>query len=239
MDNQIKIKMLGIGACSLELENRRLFVDACNEFVTIEDARPDDILLFTHDDGDHFMVEKVLAHAPNNRIVGPPSIAYPLLSSGKIDPGQLTILYPPEKDKPLKCSVDGITLSVVQTEHFIDWNPVHISFLVAMGGKRIFVTGDSYVDSTRPHLYENLDCLIYSLIKKEVVKGQMGHKAGVIYHLHELQEIKDRFHPKMIICNHVLNCGWSVDSKAMEECLRINHVEDVFVPGDTETCIFV
>lgn len=233
----VTIEMLGVGACCLSLGDRRILIDAYNEFYTMKDTHPNDILLFTHDDRDHFLAEKVLEHASVNLVIGPPSIAYPLLASGKMDPAQLKIIYPPEKANPQDYMVDDIKISVIQTEHFIGWNTIHVSYLITVREKKIFVTGDSYIDPTRPQLYENLDCLIYSLIKEEVVKGKMNSEAGVIYHLQEIQEIKYRYNPQLIVCNHVLNCGWSVDGDLMAECLERNHIRDVFVPVKGNTSI--
>lgn len=235
----LTVKMLGVGACSLEMGNRRILIDAYNEFYTMQDTHPDDILLFTHDDRDHFMAEKVLEYSQGNLVIGPPSIAYPLLASGEMDPAQLKIIYPPEKANPQDYMVDDVKISVIQTEHFVGWNTIHVSYLIAMGEKRIFVTGDSYIDPNRPQLYENLDCLVYSLIKEEVVKGKMSSETGVIYHLQEIKEIQYRYNPKLIVCNHVLNCGWSVDGDVMAECLERNHISGVFVPVQGKTSIAI
>ena len=234
---EMSIEMLGIGACCIDLGQRRLWIDALNEYSSYLELQKEDILLFTHADGDHFLAEKVVEYGQNILIIGPPSIAYPLLSTGKIDPERLTIMYPPEKDKLLQYTVDDIRISIIQTEHFIDWNPIHVSFLIEAQGKRVFVTGDSHIDPTRPQLYEDLDCLVYSLIKKEVVKGQMSGNIGAHYHLCEIQEIKYRYNPRIIVCNHVLNCAWSVDGDVMDECLRTNDVKDVFVPRNDSTSI--
>jgi hypothetical protein len=237
MKNEIKIKMLGIGACYVKVGNRRIFIDAFNEYNTVTDLKADDIILFTHDDKDHFVSEEVVKQYRGNLIIGPPSIAYPLLCAGNIDSKQLKVAYPAQIGNPILFNLDDITISMIQSQHFMDWNPIHVSYLIEVDQKRIYITGDTHINHMNPKVYDKLDCLIYSLIKEEVVKSQMSSEVGVIYHMNEINDIQYRYQPKLILCNHVLNCDWAVKIEDMEDCLKRNKVQGVLVPHTEEVCI--
>lgn len=164
MNKSIHVGMLGVGAFYLQIGNRRILVDAFNENIPSPEIQSDDLIVFTHDDNDHFCAKRVVENYKNNVIIGPLSIAYPLLSSALIDLEKLIIMYPSEVDKPCRYDKEEIGISMYQTKHFGDWNPIHVSYLINAGGKRIYVTGDSTPSMNTPHLYRDLDCIIYNVV---------------------------------------------------------------------------
>ena len=231
--NSVSIRFLGIGAVCLESKDMRLYIDAFNDRNAAPEISKSDILLFTHDDGDHFLAEMVERHYQGNLIIGPPSIAYPLLTGGIVTPDKLVILYPQEKNKPQCYTVGEVCIQAFNTTHSINWEPVHISFLIEICGKRIYVTGDSGLDHSFADIYSDLDCLVYSLILEDVVKDRMPKVEGVVFHLSELLDIKRRYHPRLILCNHLLHCDWTVDAKAINDGTRHHQIEGIFAPDDS------
>lgn len=239
MSGNISVGMLGVGAFYLQIENRRIFVDAFNENIPSPEIKSDDIIIFTHTDNDHFSLKGIIENCKNNVIVGPPSMAYPILSSGLIDPEKLIIMYPEVVDKPSHYDEGEIGISMYQTKHFGDWNPIHVSYLINVGGKRIYITGDSTLNRNTPHLYQNLDCIIYNVVSKDVVEGKMSSEIGAIYHLNEITDMKYRYNPGKIVCTHLLDCSWTVNIDEMEACLIRNNVKDVYIPKDKDSTIVI
>lgn len=231
MDNSIEIRLLGIGAASISIKKRNIFFDAFNDYNPAPKIRKNDIILFSHDDGDHFSAKNLLSSVLyTNVIIGPPSIAYPLLSSGKIDSKQLQVPYPQKIQNPIIINIDDINISVFNTEHFVNWKPVHVSFLIKYGGKSIYLTGDSYLSSEQKEHLTGIDCVVYNLVKEEVVENKISKKAGLYYHMSELLQVKYDYQPKLIICSHLLNCDWTVDSKDLKTLINQSGIGNIIVP---------
>lgn len=236
--NEMRVRLLGIGACCLELPHLRIFVDAFNEFVQVKDLKEEDIILFTHADGDHFKVEPFLKCYKNNRVIAPPSVIEKILGCN-LPKDRIQSVYPPEEENPQIVEIESIKLSVYQTQHFIDWHPIHVSFIVEYKGKRIYLTGDSFINDITGKALYGADLLVMSLIKKEVVKAQMDSATGSIYHLAEINDILYRFKPAQILCNHMLNCSWAVDSKDMKMRLAMNGFKQVCVLESPQEFILI
>lgn len=231
MDNSITIRLLGIGAVSISNKKRNIFFDAFNDYNPAPKLKEDDILLFSHDDGDHFSPKSVLDSVlPKNIIVGPPSIAYPLLSSGKINPKQLKVPYPQQIQDPVTVNVEDISISIFSTEHFAGWKPVHVSLLIRHIDKGIYLCGDSYLTPELKKHLTGIDCIVYNLLKDEVVKNKMSKRDGLYHHMSELLRVRYEYKPKIIICSHLLNCNWTVDPRDLKNLIEHSKVDNIIVP---------
>jgi hypothetical protein len=231
VESSITIRLLGIGAVSISIKNRNIFFDAFNDHNPAPELKEDDIILFSHDDEDHFSPGKLLSHVlPENTIIGPPSIAYPLLSSGKISPKQLQVPYPRQIQDPITVNIDDISISVFNTEHFINWKPVHISLLIKYAGKSIYLCGDSYLTPELKNHLTGIDCIVYNLLKDEVVKEKISKKDGLYHHMSELLEVKYEYKPKILICSHLLNCDWTIDPGDLKNLIEQSKTDSIIVP---------
>lgn len=189
--------------------------------------------MFTHDDGDHFSAKSVNENYIGNTIFCPPSIAYKLLAGGIVYPEKLVVFSPPERDKPQEYSVNDTVIKAYNTEHFVNWHPAHLSYLIEFRGKRIYITGDSHPDNSLPDIYNNFDCLVYSLVMEDVVKDRISKEEGAVFHLAELLDIRNRYKPGVIICNHLIDCSWTVNPHHMNDCLKFHNIEGIIVPTDS------
>jgi L-ascorbate metabolism protein UlaG (beta-lactamase superfamily) len=231
MDNSVAIQLLGIGAASILIGERNIFIDAFNEYNSLPELKENDIILFTHDDGDHFSPTNLLsAVLPDNIIIGPPSIAYPLLSSGKVRAKQLQVLYPQQAQSPGMENINGISISAFNTEHYYNWKPVHISFLVEYGNKKIYITGDSFLSHHHKDFLTGIDCIICNLLIGEVVEEKMSKRDGVYHHISELLKIQYEYKPGLIICNHLLNCDWTVEPEDLDNLIKKAGIKNIVVP---------
>lgn len=231
MKNFVTIQLPGIGAASISIGERNIFVDAFNEHNSLPELKENDIILFTHDDGDHFSPTSLFsAVLPDNIIIGPPSIAYPLLSSGKVKSKQLQILYPPQVQEPGIENIDGVSISVFNTEHFYNWRPVHISFLIEYGDKKIYITGDSFLSPHHKKFLTGIDCIICNLLRGEVAEERMSKMEGTYHHISELLKIQYEYKPGLIICNHLLNCDWTVEPEDLNALIKKAGIKNIVVP---------
>lgn len=237
--DSIKINLLGIGAAKIELADTSVYIDAFNKFIPSLKLNENDIILFTHADGDHFGKKELFECYNNNFIFGPPSIAYPLLANTGLNPDFLKIVYPSHTNDPEEIKAGNLAIKVYQTKHFIDWEPDHISFLIKYMGKKIYFTGDSYTFAWEdPEIY-SVDAIIYSLVYKDVVKGQMGSADGAQMHIPELKSLQDKLMPKQIIGNHLLNCDWTVSTDDMKNAIQKAGMKNINIPESVEEEIII
>lgn len=220
----IRIRLLGIGGVEIDFDGFSVYVDAFNDYIKPPGLRKGDIVLFTHDDADHFYAPALLGAIGDQKIIGPPSIAYPLLAGTGLDPALVTIVYPPNLVSPIEMETGGLGIKVYQTTHFNGWQPPHISFLLSYHGKKIYITGDSITfDFDDCGLY-GLDALIYSMIPKEL------RSTSVREHVMELREIQERLNPACIIGNHLIGCEWAVSPADLKQELMREDVRNIAIP---------
>lgn len=231
----LTVKSLGVAAISLQAEDGpSLLIDAFNNVNVPPPVRAGDILLFTHADADHFFVDALPDLKPSGtRLFGPPTIVQPVLASGKALPGQLTIAYPEQRSIVHTVDAGGAHISFLQTEHFIDWHPVHVSFLIEMAGKKIFVTGDSQIEMDQQHI-DKIDCIIANLVDKGFITRSDDPRFAVHHHLSYLLRVISRFAPRKIIASHLIGFANTVapqDFKSLVEAYGFG--DRIAVPSDT------
>lgn len=230
------LHLLGLGAAMIEAAGRRIFVDACNTYQQAPALAAGDLLLFTHNDGDHFCPHKAAQAAAThaNDIIGPPGIAYPLLAEAGLPTTQLRIVYPPQPSVALELMLDEVKLTVWQTRHFIGWEPDHISYLVEIGGRSLYFTGDSHDLATDDSRLRGLDALVYSLVARDVIDGKLAGTAAAEYHLRELQEVQRRHRPCWLVPNHLIDCTWTADPVALRQAVEAQGLGGIAVMESAE-----
>jgi L-ascorbate metabolism protein UlaG (beta-lactamase superfamily) len=186
------------------------------------------LILVTHADGDHFEPQAT-AHAALETgavVVGPPSIAYPLLANTSLPAKQLRIIYPIHFKKPVREEVCGIDLKVYQTRHFNDWEPDHVSYLIEIEGQKFYSTGDSsMLDETDPDL-KQVDGIFYSLVMDS------STAEGIDTHVAALEKVQQVFAPRTIFANHLLHCEWTIDPAVLQEAVRQKGLEGILIAED-------
>lgn len=231
----MKVRNLGIGGVEIQLPHRSIFVDAFNSVMPPPELTPGDLVLFTHDDADHFHPGKLSqAITPENIIVAPPSIVLPLWETQRVSPGQLKILYPKEYHNPEYLQLDDLAIKVFNTEHFVGWHNIHVSFLIEQGNSRVYITGDSSYRRENLEELKGVDCLIFSLLKEEIVKETMDRKFGVYHHICQLQEVMESLQPKKLMVNHLLDCPWAISPWVMKKEIADLKMENIHIATDNQ-----
>ncbi len=236
----IQIQLLGIGAVKIVSNERTIYIDAFNSFNEVPPVKENDLLLFTHNDSDHFLCDKLKGNISNNNIViGPPSITYPIFESKFINPNNLIIYYPVNYYEPQQYEDKETIIKVFNTDHFIGWHNVHISFLIEIENKKIYITGDSYIRKENEQALQNIDCIIASLMNESIASGKIDKQYGKYYHVWELIELKEKLKPNTIIGNHMINCGWTINPADLREIIERERILDVIIPVSSEEVVII
>ncbi len=223
--SKVEVNLLGIGAVKLRSEQAIIYIDAFSELVKPQHIEQADLILVTHGDGDHFEPQETAraAMATGAIVIGPPSIAYPLLANTPLPAKQLRIIYPVHFKKPLREEVCGVKLKIYQTRHFNDWEPDHISYLIELGGQKFYINGDSYVlDETDPDL-KRLDAILYNLVMDMSAPGLIDA------HVSAIEKLQGEFMPRYILPNHLINCKWTVDPALLQEAVTQRGLDGVII----------
>lgn len=237
--NSITIKLLGVGSIDLLVNNEyHIYVDSFNTINQAPVLKNNDIIIFTHADGDHFSVESLLSVYKNNTIIGPPSIVLPLVKTGQFICDKLIINYPEQRNATIQVQVKDITISFYQSKHFIDWNPIHCSYLLTIGKKNIYITGDSNIE---PSIIKdiNLDCVICNLVDKGFITQTDNPKYAVHHHVSYLLTILSNIKTNIIIANHLLNFNGTIEPKILKEIIQQYGFTKVLVPETTDETILI
>lgn len=216
-----RISLLGVEAVKICDGQQTVFIDAFADGIPPFSLTNADVILITHDDGDHFSSAKVAeaARTTGATVVGPPSIAYPLLAEQKLPPGQLAIIYPNHFKKPIVREIRGVKLKVYQTKHDGDWHPVHVSYLITMGTTKLYHTGDSsMIDEGDPDL-KNLDVLFHVFNTKDASQ------------VSQLEEVRRKLVPRCLIPIH-LNCSWTMTTADFSREIERRKLEGFAVIGE-------
>lgn len=227
----VRISQPGMGALVIRAGEGTLFVDAFTRFSQDAEVAGRDLLLFTHADHDHFDPAQAAARLAGNgvQVIGPPSIGLPLIRRG-IAVDRIHVSYPFHVTKPESLTVGALKAKVFNTRHFNDWNPDHVSYLLEWGGKRIYVTGDSYDLPEDPDLH-GCDLVVSNLVGKPRDRPE-----SVTEYLEQLEEVRARLGAKWVLPNHLIACEWAVrpgDMKAAVEARQLATVPVLLDPDDT------
>ncbi len=232
---QIVIRNLGIGALIIETEKKRILIDAFNTLIEPTNVLSGDIIIFTHDDGDHFCPEKLpLVKGQDITIIGPPSIVKPVLISGKADIEQIEVLYTNSYSEPSKMSLDQINIICYNTRHFNHWDPLHNSYLIEMSGRRIYITGDSTLTSEQVEIIGETDAVICNLVDEGYLKGKDNAEIAIQHTYDYLSKIRSECKTKMIIGVHLLAFDWTVDADKLKEYVDLQGLENIIIPVSSQ-----
>lgn len=226
----MEITHYGISAIKISDSHQSIYIDAFGDGVpSFELAAMSPLILVTHDDSDHFSAERTGAAARETgaTIMGPPSISYPLLVEEKIPPEQLKIVYPVHFTQPVVEEIAGMRVTVYQTRHFIDWEPIHVSYMIEWGGKRLYHTGDS---SMLAEELQKLDVLMYAdgafwLEWKEKDFGKA------------LESVLREYEPKYLLPLHLLGCEWTIPVEALKEEVKKRGLERIKIVEKRENVL--
>jgi len=97
---------------------------------------------------------------------------------------------------------------------------VHVSYLIELAGKKIYVAGDSFIMDEDDADLMNLDAVIYNL-----VTPVMDPAAGVDL----AEEVLERFKPRHFIANHLMACDWTVTPADFRKEVERRGLEGVVV----------
>lgn len=233
----IKITALGLGAAKISSPVATVYVDAFFQEPAIApfDSSDADIILITHDHADHF-VAKTAAEAAMNAdaiIVGPPSIAYPLLVDNGFPADRLVILHSDNPHKPDSFTADNVTISSFSSRHFDftdDTNKmtVHNSYLLELDDKRIYICGDSYEISTQNASLVGVDAILYNLVDPMKDYDKI---AG-------LGDVVKVFKPKCLIPMHIIGCNWTFSAQQLDrEIERLNLKRIIIFDNSGDFCV--
>jgi L-ascorbate metabolism protein UlaG (beta-lactamase superfamily) len=214
--SKVTVNLLGAGAAKISSGEKVIYIDAFSDWLKLSGVENADLILITHDDGDHFGAKETARAALDTgaMVVGPPGIAYPLLADEEFPKERLRIIYPIHLKQPVTEEVSGVNLKVYQTTHFVDWHPPHVSYLIELAGKRLYVTGDSNVMDDEDSDLKHLDTIVYSLVPKDLAAP------GVIEaHVAALEDVQKRFSPRYVLPSHLVDCDWTVEPADLKRAI--------------------
>lgn len=220
----VRVSVLGVEAVRVTCGKKTVFIDAFADGIPEFEADKASLILVTHDDGDHFSAPKVAAaaRAAGALVVGPPSIAYPLLVDEKLPPEQLAIVYPKLFKKPIVREIRGVRIKIFQTQHNGEWNPVHVSYLVELGGKKLFHTGDSSMIPEDDADLRNLDVLLHVFNTKDAAQ------------ISRLDAVREKLRPRYLVPIHLLHCSWTMTPEGFAREVEERGLKGFVVLGEND-----
>lgn len=202
----VTITALGLAAVRISDGSQTVYADAFFKEHPIRpfDARDADVILVTHDHRDHYDAAAVAAaaRATGAVVIGPPSIAHAMLVQHALPAEQVRILHHQDPGTPVRSEVGATAVSAFASPHFCDGDQltIHNSYLVELGGKRIFLTGDSCALTRKEPRLQRLDALVYNFVTFDRDLAKVA----------ALEEVERTFAPRRLIPVHVLDCGWTL-----------------------------
>lgn len=228
-----KVRNLGVGAVEITIGINRIFVDACNTINPLFKVRCGDILLFTHDDGDHFDPE----HIPDIKgldiiIIGPPSIVKPIIERDKAVIDQIITMYSQNNSEPAVYVIHDIVITCFSTPHFMKWKPIHNSYLIKHKCGNLYLTGDSYLTNQMKEQIGPIDFVVCNLVDEGFITGVEDPRFAIHHHLSYLLNMMSAYQPQKIIGIHLLEFPGTVDSWVMKKLVTDYGFDAITIPQD-------
>ncbi len=237
---KLTVTNLGVSALTIQGGNRRIMVDAFNSVNQPTEVLPGDLILFTHDDDDHFRAEKLPElKGIEVTIVGPPSIVKPILMLGKADIAQLECLSTGDNSVPTSISFGDIHIKCYHTTHFNGWDPIHNSYLLEISGKRLYITGDSLFTKELAETIGNTDAVICNLVEEGFLKGYTEGNIAIHHLLSYLLKLKAEGKTEQIIGVHLVNCPWTPDAEELNKLIKEYDFQGIVLPTSIEQNIIL
>jgi L-ascorbate metabolism protein UlaG (beta-lactamase superfamily) len=233
--SQIEITVLGMAATKISNGSKNIYVDSFIDFkkhpLKPFDFSDADIVLVTHDHADHYDSQEIVSavRKTNAVVVGPPSIAYPLLVDYSLSHENLRILYHQDPGTPASTIINGVTISSFSSLHFSDGDnmTIHNSYLLEMDGKRLFVTGDSNVITTKDNRLLHLDALIFNFVifDKDIAKVSL------------LEETQRKYSPKQLVPVHIIDCDWTIQPNDLSREVAKRNLKSVIILENSQSSL--
>lgn len=235
---QVSIRNPGVSALEIEIGNSRILVDAFNSVNKPETVRAGDIILFTHDDADHFEPAKLPDLSDQYiTIVGPPSIVKPILDAKKADLCQIMPIYTHNNAEPRTVVLSDICITSFSTPHFINWGSVHNSYMISHSMGNIYITGDSYLTKDYKSIIGSVDIAVCNLIDEGYITRRDDPRFAIHHHLSYLLDIISTYKPRRVIGTHLIGFDGAVDAKAMKKLVNSYGFDEILIPADSSEII--
>ena len=88
-----------------------------------------------------------------------------------------------------------------QSSHFGGWEPIHVSYLIELEGKKLYHTGDSLIIDEDDADLHHLDVLMCNLVSMDPKK---------IDHVAVLEPFLKTFQPHNLLPVHLMQCEWTL-----------------------------
>lgn len=236
----VTVRALGVGALEMKLGEKRILVDAINSEIDTGPLAPGDLLLFTHDDGDHFCIGKFPdVKGMDVQIIGPPSVVMPLLAQDRAAHGQIVVLYAKNNKLPPCFEQDGIRITSYASPHFMDWKPVHNSYLIEYGEQRIYITGDSLLTKNVIGPEAGIDTVICNLVDEGFITKKDDPRHAIHHHLSCMLRIMSDYALKRIIGVHLISFPGTVDARDMKKLVEAYGFENILIPVTADEVIIL
>jgi L-ascorbate metabolism protein UlaG (beta-lactamase superfamily) len=237
---KLTVTNLGVSALLIQAGNRRILVDAFNSVNQSVEVLPGDLILFTHDDDDHFRAEKLPElKGMDVTIIGPPSIVKPILLQEKADITQLECLFTGDNAVPATISSNDIHIKCYHTTHFNNWDPIHNSYLIEISGKKLYITGDSLLTKELAETIGETDAVVCNLVEEGFLKGYTEGNVAIHHLLSYLLKLKAEGKTEKIIGVHLVNCPWTPDENEINKLIEEYGFQDLILPTSTEQNILL
>ncbi len=237
---QVAVMNLGIGALVIEAGDRRILIDAFNTLIMPMAVLPGDVLIFTHDDGDHFSTDKLpVVKGMNITIVGPPSIVKPILVQKKAEIEQIEVLYTNKYDDPSSISLDDINIICYYTNHFNHWDPIHNSYIIEVLGKRLYITGDSVLTKEQAEIIGETDAVICNLVDEAYLKAKEEANVAIHHNLSYLLKVRSEGKTKKVIGVHLLDFYCTVEADEMKKLVEEYGFNNIIIPVSSKQKIMI
>lgn len=237
---KICINNLGVGALQIKIGGRRILVDAFNSLINPVDVLPKDVIVFSHDDADHFSPEKLPDLIGKDVvIVGPPTILKPILLLKKAEIEQIEVLYTNEFDVPAAANIDTIKITCFATQHFNCWSPLHNSYMIEVSGKRIYITGDSTISEQLVEKIGKVNAIVCNLVDEGFLRGQEEAKVANQHILSYLLKVRTLMKNAKVIGVHLLGADFTVDADDINILVVALGYDDIIIPISTQQQIII
>ncbi len=238
--NQIAIRALGVGALEIKIGTKRLLLDAFNSINQPKKINHGDFLIFTHDDADHFSINSLPdVRGLDINIIGPPTIVQPLLQNEKALVNQIKVMHSPNNNEPDKFSFDEFCIKSITTQHFINWKPIHNSYLIEAKGLNIYITGDSNLIKDMADSITDLDVVICNLVDEGFITGRDDRRFAIHHHLSYLLKIISDYHPQKLIGTHLINFAGTVEAEEMKKLVEDYQFTNITIPVSEDEVIIL
>lgn len=235
---KISLRNLGNSGVQIAYEETRIFIDAFHELSEKVELRNGDILLFTHDDADHYDSRYLpKLSSLDVQLMAPPTVILDLIQKGMIRAEQAVSVNSPLDTDPVSLEIDEVSIQGFNTPHFLGWKTIHCSFLIKLGAKRIFVTGDYSLKNGDIEGLDSLDGLVCNLVDEGFIKQKEDPRFAIHHLLSYLLRITGDYKLKWIYGVHLVNFEWTPSAEEMKKLVKTYGFDHIYLPQNSQETI--